>query len=192
MINKFQITKSKFQISEKQRGFTILESIVAIAILSLSIAGAFTVVQQSLSQATAAKDEVQAFYLAQEAVEVIRNLRDNNQIARVKSGNPASINWLTNIIALNTDCAFNKICKVDGNTMAVSSCGDNWGDCQYLRQDYSTQLFGYNPSWIQTNFKREVKIESVDSDKIAVTVRVTWGKILTRKFEAKVYLLNWI
>ena len=60
------------------KGFTIVESLVAIIILVLAITGATAVVQTSLSSYIFSKDQIVSFYLAQEAFEQIRNLRDEN------------------------------------------------------------------------------------------------------------------
>ena len=46
------------------KGFTLVETLVAISVLSLSIAGAFTAVQGGIQSSTVAKDQITAFYLA--------------------------------------------------------------------------------------------------------------------------------
>jgi len=175
-------------------GFTMLESIVAIMILSLSISGAFSAVQQSLSQSIIAKDEIKAFYLAQEAVEIIRNKRDTNQLSILNSG---SGNWLDGIAALSTDpCYFGKVCKIDAtsNPPAMINCGTAWNSCENLRQS-PAYLYGYsNASWPATNFKREIQIESINANEISVTVRITWtkGSIITKEFKVKTNLFKWM
>lgn len=182
MINKFKNNK----------GFTILESIVAIAILSLSVSGAFSAVQQSLSQATIAKDEVKAFYLAQEAIEIIRNKRDANQLNKIL--NDPSFSWLNGIAKDPGDpCYFNKICRVDAISALPVRCGDTWDTCPVLNQNQTTFLYSYNAGDPATNFKREIQIEQISADEITVTVRVSWAKgIINKEFKVKAYLLNWI
>lgn len=170
---------------KKQGGFTILESIIAIMVLSLSISGVFSAVQQSLSQATLAKDEVKAFYLAQEAIEIIRNKRDNNQLAEINGG---ANNWLDGITSA---CPFDRVCTFDATDFsAVVNCGTDWGSCtQNLKQDPTSHLYGYNSSWIATGFKREVQIESVNADEIIVTVKISWSG---KEFKVKTHLFNWM
>lgn len=60
------------------KGFTIVETLVAITILMISIAGPLTIAQKSLTAANQAKDQVTASYLAQDLMEYIKNARDNN------------------------------------------------------------------------------------------------------------------
>lgn len=201
MINKFKnqrgftSTPKFFGVSlRSKRGFTILESIVAIIILSLSISGVFSAVQQSLSQSIIAKDEVKAFYLAQEAIEIIRNKRDNNQLYKIEY--PTSNTWLYGI-AENSgdDCYFGKVCQVDASAQippSLAYCGNDWGDCPYLKQNQDTFLYGY-ASGYDTNFKREVKIELVDTHEVAIIVRISWKKgLIEREFKVKTLLFNWI
>ena len=173
---------------KNQKGFTVLESIVAILILSLSISGVFSAVQQSLSQSIIAKDEVKAFYLAQEAIEIIRNKRDSNQLAKLD--NP-SVSWLDGITSV---CPIGNTCTVDARNFQIFNCGTGgWGSCtQYLKQDPNTFLYSYisgNP----TNFKREIQIESINTDEMTVTVRIYWKKgLIPLEFKVKTHLFSWI
>jgi len=191
---KYEVTNMKHQIRKNQRGFTILESVVAIFILSLSITGVFSAVQQSLSQAILAKDEVQAFYLAQEAVEIIRNKRDANQLNKIV--NSSSNSWLYGITENVADpCYFGKVCRVDANNQAFTYCGSTWNSCPILNQNTNTYLYSYTSgaNWVAAKFKREIQIESINVNEIAVTVRISWSKgIINREFKAKTHLLNWI
>jgi len=197
MIKKFKNKNGGFTRTPKSlvSGFTILESIVAIMILSLSISGAFSAVQQSLSQSIIAKDEVKAFYLAQEAVEIIRNKRDTNQLPILDGG---SGNWLDGISALASDpCYFGKTCRVDAtgpNDVFFYACSGSWNSCEVLRQDETTFIYSYDGNDPTTNFKREIQIESISANEITITVRITWtkGSLPSREFKVKTSLFNWI
>jgi prepilin-type N-terminal cleavage/methylation domain-containing protein len=191
MIKKY-LNLSIFKSFNSSRGFTILESIVAIFILSMSVSGVFSSVQQSLYQAAIAKDEVKAFYLAQEAIEIIRNKRDNNQLIKISTG---AGGWLDGI---TSSCPFGRTCTVDAAVgFPIVNCGVNWGSCtQNLKQDTTNTLrYGYNSSWFGTAFKREIQIELVRNDEygnpveIAITVEVSWNG---GKFKVKTHLFNWI
>ncbi len=59
----------------KNKGFTLVETLVAISILSLSILAGFTAVQNSLKSSVTAKNQMIAFYLTQDAMEFIKNKR---------------------------------------------------------------------------------------------------------------------
>jgi len=71
------------------KGFTIIETLVAITVLMIAIAGPLVVANKGLTGAIVSKDQMTASYLAQESMEAIKNIRDNN----VQQLGPSS--WLT-------------------------------------------------------------------------------------------------
>src|SRR3989344_2873446 len=87
-------------------GFTIVESLVALAALELAVTGAASAIQIGISSYIFSKDQIIAFYLAQEGFEQVRNIRDENGLK--------SQNWLTGISANSSDpCYFGNACIVD-------------------------------------------------------------------------------
>lgn len=78
----------------KNRGFTLLETIVAVAILSLAITGPMVIAEKGIDTSIYARDQVTAFYLAQEAVEYVRNIRDTNRINGYTNPNTGGTGWL--------------------------------------------------------------------------------------------------
>ncbi len=92
----------KYNKNSKQ-GLTLVETLVAISVLMLSIAGPLAISAQGLVYASFAKNQISAFYLAQEAIELARNIRDENS----KSGT----DWLTTLDSCKTTNG--KICLVD-------------------------------------------------------------------------------
>lgn len=68
-----------------------METLVAIAILLLSITGPMAFSQNGLRAAFYARDQVTAFYLAQDAIEFVKNRRDHNAL----DGNS---NWLDGLV----------------------------------------------------------------------------------------------
>jgi len=175
----------------------VLESIVAIFILSLSVSGIFTAVQQSLFQATAARDEVTAFYLAQEAVEVVRNRRDTNQLARINGGTNSWLDGITqgtlpNYCPFSITAGTRNTCTVDATNLQISYCDDSdWGVCPVLKQDPTTFVYSYAGD--DTKFVREIQIESINANEIAVIVRISWTEgLISQEFKAKTLLFNWV
>lgn len=183
---------------QKLGGFTILETIVAIAVVSLAISGASTAVRTGLIGSSIAKDQVKAFYLAQEAIEMLRNRRDHNILNGYNGG---SNTWLTGITNQDPNparggCAIGLTCIVDTPNNFITSCSGSWGSCPYLLQNGSVEpmayLYGYNAGWAPTPFKREIQIESVSANEIIVTVQVSWTHgSTTRSFKTKTIIMNW-
>ncbi|MBI3632992.1 MAG: prepilin-type N-terminal cleavage/methylation domain-containing protein [Candidatus Vogelbacteria bacterium] len=59
-------------------GFSLIETLVAISILMITIVGPLTLASKGVVFADYVKDEITGFYLAQEAIEAIKNIRDTN------------------------------------------------------------------------------------------------------------------
>jgi prepilin-type N-terminal cleavage/methylation domain-containing protein len=63
--------------SKTIRGFTLIETLVAITILMISIVGPLTIASKGLVAAAGSRDQVVASYLAQDLMESVKNLRDS-------------------------------------------------------------------------------------------------------------------
>ena len=167
-----------------KKGFTIIESLVAISILVLVIVGASSAIQTGISSYIFSKDQIIAFYLAQEGFEQIRNMRDENGLK--------DQNWLTSLSLNSSDaCYFGNACIVDTINNTVTRCS-NVGNCPVLRQNATSGFFGYDASWPATIFRREVILTQINANEISVQVTVNWSKGTTnRQFKAKENLFNW-
>ena len=60
------------------KGFTLIELIIAIFILSVAIIGVFSAFSLVAELTSAASSRLKASFLAQEGLEIIRNMRDSN------------------------------------------------------------------------------------------------------------------
>ncbi len=89
----------------KQRGFTILETLVAISILLISIVGPLTVAEKGLTAAASSQDQLMASYLGQDLLEYVRDVRDNFILANSSSWLAGSVN-LSSCIVANSHCDF--------------------------------------------------------------------------------------
>lgn len=186
------------QIIKNNKGFSLVETLVAISILSLSIAATFTAVQGGIQNSTIAKDQTTAFYLAQEAMEYIKNIRDENALYSIQNPD-APRNWLYGISSVANDpCYFGKVCQIDSSIKTVTSCGSASitssppNLCSYLNQDPVTLLFGYTASWTVTRFKREIQIRQLVTDReVEVVISISWtSRAGTKSFQASETLFN--
>src|SRR3989344_2435830 len=167
-------------------GFTIVESLVAIAVLVLAVTGAASAIQIGISSYIFSKDQIIAFYLAQEGFEQVRNIRDENGLK--------SQNWLTGISANSSDpCYFGNACIIDPVISNVPTrCSAGPGNCPVLRQDASAGFFGYEPSWSATIFRREIVLTQINANEVSILVTVDWSKgLVNRQFRARENILNW-
>lgn len=207
----------KNKISHKlQKGFTLIETLVAISILLLSIIGPMEIAARGLFSAYYARDEITAYYLAQEGVEYVRNLRDTKYLVDFKEGQiksrSADGNWIRQL-ALN-DCigtAPNDACYIDVLTENVFACKDIistgtkscWKEDKVLKYNKDTYEYSYREasgSNQPSKFHRIIKIVLYDNQQAQqealVTSKVVWttGSLLSgtkRNFEIKERLINW-
>ncbi|KKR32076.1 MAG: hypothetical protein UT65_C0009G0004 [Parcubacteria group bacterium GW2011_GWF2_39_8b] len=181
---------------KNSNGFTLVETLVAISILTLSIAGAFTAVQSGIQSSTFAKDQITAFWLAQEGMEFIKNRRDENALNSISGG---SATWLSGLSAVSDDpCWFGgggvsqKTCIIDSPIPSnTAPCSLGFGTCPNIKQDATSGLFGHASSWTDTNFKREIQFQSISANEVLITIKISWtNRNLAKSFEVTQSLFN--
>ena len=64
----------------KSKAFTLIESIVAIFLLTVGTVGGFSLLQKTIAFTSITSSQLVAAYLAQEGIEIIRNIRDTNYL----------------------------------------------------------------------------------------------------------------
>lgn len=111
----------KKNITKKNTGFTLVETLVSIAIFSISILGILSVLASGVTNTTYAKDKMIAGYLAQEGIEYLRNLRDNDALF------PTTGNTWSTFVTTMTPCTSGNVCGFNSATIPISvfSCGSD-------------------------------------------------------------------
>ncbi|MEX0877639.1 MAG: prepilin-type N-terminal cleavage/methylation domain-containing protein [Candidatus Spechtbacterales bacterium] len=104
----------KYIKKNKNEGFTLLEAIIAIAVLLVAVTSASGLVISSLQGLHMTRNRVTAAYLAQEGIEVVRNIRDTNWI----NGNPYNAGLGESI---NAYCI-----EYNGTGLISPPCGDGY------------------------------------------------------------------
>lgn len=160
------------------KGFTMVETLVAVAILMISIAGPLTIANKGLTAAVYAKDQVIASFLAQDAMEYLKNYRDHNIII----GTPS---FLASIYASGPTWNFCKsptdVCAVD-TTLSIPSSWDNPDTiildantpAQRLLYDSGTSYTHSSSGNKPTKFSRSYYITNASSTEATVVVEVEW------------------
>ena len=75
----------------KKGGFTLLEVIVAIFLLTVGVGGSLVLINQTLSATQILPQKLIASYLAQEGIEIAKNVRDSN-LLKIHQG-LGGVNW---------------------------------------------------------------------------------------------------
>jgi len=190
MKNK-KIQKNKiFKIPNKTSGFTLVESLFAVLILTFTITGLMVIVSNSLFSARYAKDEITVNYLMQEVVDSIRNDRDNTVFFnKYNSTTPWStfVGHYSNCSASLGGCYFN----VFDNISTIQKCPSGVCPFLYYNETPTTSFYNYDNTKTKTNFIRKIVV-TTNGDEMIVTVTVNWknGSVsVTRTLSAS--FLNW-
>lgn len=169
--NLSRISNFEFRAS-MQKGFTIVETLVAIAILMIAIAGPLTIANQALGVAVGARNQMIAANLAQETVEYVKNVKDNN----LASGNF----WL----AFIPDCTVASPCGASpiegGDPTAILASIKFCSVLNLCKLSAGDQGYVYNASYSYTPFSRNFYLTSSLGDpsrqkEVMLTVVVSWN-----------------
>jgi prepilin-type N-terminal cleavage/methylation domain-containing protein len=191
------LTTHKATAAQTKRGFTIIETLVAVMILVFAITGPMVFASQALKSAYYARDQVIAFYLSQEAIELIKNARDNNSLARCDE-------WLECTEVVDLSGCIDQYCVVGLDEAAevyVDSCGSNPETCEFLKRnpdDLGTPQYAYtnDTEWIDSQYQRLIRINTIDGREgreVEVVITIVWQTGLTeREFTVRENITNWV
>jgi len=174
-------------------GFTLMEAIVAIFLITTGIIGVLSLITQTVSSATLSKDRLTAAYLAQEGIEIIRNIRDTNWLEQYTD--PTNL-WDEGLTACGGACdgTIGNGCRVDYNH-SYDPLDPYDPDLplytgQVLNIDTTNGFYSYSAS-TPTKFKRKITI-TPSGDVLMVCARVEWQeKGVIRQITAQENLYNW-
>ncbi len=177
--------KNNFQLSsESGAGFTAVELIITIAILAFGVVGLYQAFTPFVSLNYRLSYRLIASYLAQDGLEIVRNLRDNNFV----TGGQQS--WNHGLLNCSSGC------EADYKTGTSTEAPEN--QLQHFNNNYlninADGFYSYDTGVgsTPTRFQREVIIDRIASDILKVHVIVTWNyNNQNYSFDTQEYLYNW-
>lgn len=165
-------------------GFTLIETLVAITILSAAVAGPMVLSIKNIGTASVSQDQLVAFYIGQEVFEYARNVRDTNLINE-------SADWLSGL----------ENCKISGSAgcyIDVAKTPITVNDCGTVACSNKLKFDGTNYNYTSgedTAFIRTVKIENPvgsNRDEAKINVSVKWtGKYGEKTMNLQDNIFNW-
>ena len=190
-----------------KKSFTLLETIVAIYVITVGLSAAMSLASFSLGAADVFKQQLIATNLAQEGVELVHNKRDSNYLTRINncifptcSPSTTDLNDTNGNGILNG----NECGSANGCQVAWSGAGDVQADnitfnecssppCAKLKRikdgvaGAGLYLYNSGPNYINTNFMRTIFVNSeTQSPGFRVRSQVNW----TDKFGSKVVVVE--
>jgi type II secretory pathway pseudopilin PulG len=152
-------------------GFTLVETVVAVLILMVALVGPIGLAQRSLQSAFQAGDKIIAAYLAQDAIEFVKNVRDTNVIDESRE-------WLDGL----DDCLLDD-CRVDTTSVPITApegaiCSVAVIPCDNTTITYNqtTGQYGHQvgAEWQSTKFSRVVRLIYVGPSEVRAEATVSW------------------
>lgn len=185
-MNKFMIYDLRIKNFRKERGFSMVELIITVFILSFGIVSVYGAFTNIIIAGHNISSRLIAVYLAKEGMEIARNIRDGNFVNNEI--------WDKDI----KDCE--KGCQADYKTGTSKETSLNklkrYDDNKFL--SLNTDGFYSYDSGVVSKFKRKITItkplkkESYKNDVLKIAVEVFWdysGKKFS--FATEGYLYNW-
>jgi len=185
------------QNNKKESGFTLIEVLVALTLFAFAITGVITIAVQNGINVNSAKNRLEANYLAQEGIELMRAKRDSY----VLSGSSYLQGWQN--FAADVTSACTGPCDVDVNSLAnlVPTSGGGFYSCvpsSVCNLSYSTDGFYIHGTGASTPFNRELTITPFTSpgasfpNELQITSTVTWNEgFTTQSLSMSESLFNW-
>jgi len=204
MISKTFIKINNLQINfrlHRKRGFSILEVITAIFVLTVGVGGSFSLIHQALAAASLAKQRLIASYLAQEGIEIVRGIRDSTWL---EDRTHSPLDWDAHLCS-SFPCEWegdyttrvfvedSTVCGADPDTCCSNP---NYSNCKVysgtrLHRD-TDGFYSYKGSGPQSIFARKIRIEDIQADKIKIKVEVNWQERgRSHNFSVIEHITNW-
>jgi len=161
---------------KQQKGFTIVEIITVLFVISLGLVGVLSIIVQNISSQSFNKTGIIAYQLAQEGIELVRHTRDTNfkELSDFDDGlAPGSyfMDYLDEVPTLVSDPVLDIKLKQDNNGMYYHD---------------------RNSSDPDSGFSREIIITTKDDNSIYVLVVVSWpDHNLSRSYNLETMLYDW-
>jgi len=155
-----------------KQGFSIVEGMIAVTLISVGLIAVLSLINSSLRLPAIAKDEFLAANLAQEGIEIVRAIRDENWIG----GNNFDQNlpegkW--------------RVHYLETRLLPLSSNPP-------LLFDPTTGFFQYN-SGSETKFRRQINIDRVSDRELRVSAAVTWeSRGIPSSLTVEDHLFDWL
>jgi prepilin-type N-terminal cleavage/methylation domain-containing protein len=171
-------------IRSTQSGFTILETLVAILIFSMSVTAIFSLLRESVYQGRFGKNDITATYLAQEGIDFVKNIRDGYIFQQEQD--------FGEFINLVSDCTIIP-CAIDLQSFpqAFSQCPQDRCPLLEFSTFYTQPVIDGN-----TVFRRSLRSyigDINDTAFITIWVTVSWedaGSIRAKTYTTTFYDLN--
>lgn len=161
--------------AERSKGFTLLEVLIAMFFITVGATAAFVLVQRVATFSLGASQKLQASYLAQEGVEIVRNMRDSNS---VKTSKGQTTPWSTGLISCSAGC------QAD---YASASLSPYTGSFLLWNGSFYSYATGE-----KTIFQRRITIRMINENLMYIDSEVFWNdRGVSKSVDVSSRFVNW-
>lgn len=175
------------------RGYSLVEVLVAITVLLIALVGPLTIAHSGLKRAYNSREQTMAVFLAQEGLEAVAKLREDNAIAAYPDFSLVENTW-GDVETVGNRCTPSNPCGVNiGEDGAITSSSFYTCNSTNCAMRYSsTARVPYRQgvaSGEATPYERRL-IMDVDGARVSVTATVTWGESPSQNISLQSYFYN--
>lgn len=157
---------------DNQKGFTLVESMIAVGIIVTSLVSILVLINRSLGFSSLAFNKLVAGNLAQEGIEIVRNIRDTNWLNQKAWDNGLD----------------DGVYQADYSSKSLAIYTD-----QPLLFEENTGVFNYALG-TETTYKRKIELKHISTNELRVQVTISWVGRGGGTFDTVVedHLFNWL
>ena len=168
----------------KMRGFTLVESLMAILILTTAIIAPLSLAMQTLRYSKIATEKIEATYMAEEAIEMVYNIKKSAEVYCSDPASPSAIctDYFVNYFldqTTPTDSVIDTKCSGFISGGIKRFCNFDISNIIYDQLDKTTKLKNIDSTFVyllkndnglssatnaKNNFKRSINISPVDQN----------------------------
>jgi len=158
-----------------KNGFTLIEVLLAVFIITVAVLGLYNGINYSYHSVETAKEIFVASYLAEEGIELVKNIRDSNFVTPGASFNQGLSN-----------CTSSFGCRIDYDDNSLTQNTDE-ASSKTLLWINASGAYNYTASGEKTIFSRKIIIMD-GGIRLKVVVVVYYGE---EQFILEQYLYDW-
>lgn len=169
----------KKTIAQNNRGFTLIETMVAISVLVVAVVVPLRAVSHSLKSSAFTREKVTATFLAQEGLESVKQRYFN----RINDVDTAWSEW-------QTLSGYTLGFRIEPKTGVLAQCTIP-SPCE-LYFNTTERAYTYESSGNDTPYTRSLFMEEQDATRVHVIVKVTWISVygVSTSVEKDVWIYN--
>ena len=164
-------------LKNKKNGFTLVETLVAIMIFTMSVLAMLSIMSSGITNTTNDKNKIIAGYLAQEGIEYVRNIRDNFALYPANGSWNDFVNTMTPCSDSNLNgnaCGFNSA-TTPTNLISFVKCSVDPLHCKlYLNNG----LYNNTSGGVDSGFVRKIWFipNATNTDEVTIYSDVSWSQ----------------